>query len=224
MSFMPSSIISSTLFEQPVYTANIFDVEEDSVLQYVSAMTGDLNTSITDSLYLLADGAEEPTDGTLLESTTEQFEYAGYHRIELGEKQALTAGSRIGIVVLERVPSADGMKYALTNTSSLGEKAPEVFNERHQDDGISPLQRYCKAVVNPGESMICLKDGNWIDWTTAIESFGKNGDCVYMAYDNLPIKAYLYPIDEVMKVHLFGKQSGETVICPGCGYILRTGK
>ena len=221
---MPSSIISSTLFEQPVYTANIFDVEEDSVLQYVSAMTGDLNTSITVSVYLLADGAEEPTDGKLLESTTEQFEFAGYHRIELGEKQALTAGSRIGIVVLERVPTAEGMKYALTNTSSLAENAPEVFNKLHQDDGVSPLNRYCKAVVNPGESMICLKDGNWIDWTTAIESFGKNGDCVYMAYDNLPIKAYLYPIDEVMKVHHFGKQAGETVICPECGYILRTGK
>ena len=37
---MPAAIISSTLFEQPVYAANIFEAEEDSVLQYVLAMTG----------------------------------------------------------------------------------------------------------------------------------------------------------------------------------------
>ena len=45
-----------------------------------------------------------------------------------------------------------------------------------------------------------------------------------MAYDNLPIKAYLYPLDEVMKLHHFENQSGETAICPECGYILRTVK
>ena len=114
---MPASIISSTLFEQPVYAANIFTVEEDSVLQYVSAMTGDLNSSVTVSVYLLPEDAVQPTDGKLLESTTQQFQFAGYHRIELEEKQALPAGSRIGIVILERVPIADGVRYSLTNTS-----------------------------------------------------------------------------------------------------------
>jgi len=218
---MPAPIISSTLFEQPVYTANIFKVEEDSVLQYVSAMTGDLNTSVTVSVYLLRDGAVEPTDGKLLESATQQFGFAGYHRLELDEKLALSSGSRIGIVVLERVPTADGVRYALTNTSGLGEKAPEVFNERHKDDG-QALKRYCKAVVNPGESLISFRHGSWIDWTSAIESFQNNGDCACMAYDNLPIKAYLYPRDEIMKLHQFEDQSGETAICPECGYILRT--
>jgi len=218
---MPAPIISSTLFEQPVYAANIFKVEEDSVLQYVSAMTGELNTSVTVSVYLLDDGAVEPTDGKLLESTTQQFRFAGYHRLELDEKLALSAGSRIGIVVLERVPTADGTRYTLTNTSGLGEKAPEVFNERHKDDG-QTLRRYCKAVVNPGESLVSFRHGSWIDWTSAIESFRNNGDCACMAYDNLPIKAYLYPRDEVMKLHQFADQSGDTLICPECGYILRT--
>ena len=219
---MPAAIVSSTLFEQPVYTANIFEVEEDSVLQYVSAMTGDLNTSVTVSVYLLPEGAVQPTDGKLLESMTQQFTFAGYHRIELSEKQALPAGSRIAIVILERVPTASGLKYALTNTSSLGEKAPEVFKDRHQDDGVSPVMRYCKAVVNPGESMISFNHENWIDWTVAVESFTAHGDCALMAYDNLPIKAYLYPLDEVTKIHHFEDQSGETSICPECGFILHT--
>jgi len=220
---MPAAIISSTLFKQPVYAANIFEVEEDSVLQYVSAMTGELDTAVTVSVYLLPEGAVQPTDGRLLESTTQRFDFAGYHRLELGEKLAFSAGSRIGVVVLERVPTADGLRYALTNTSSLGEKGPAVFNELHKDEGRT-LKRYCKAVVNPGESLISFRHGSWIDWTNAIESFRNNGDCACMAYDNLPIKAYLYPLDEVMKLHHFENQSGETAICPECGYILRTVK
>ena len=220
---MPAAIISSTLFEQPVYAANIFEVEEDSVLQYVSAMTGELDTAVTVSVYLMPEGAVQPTDGRLLESTTRRFDFAGYHRLELGEKLAFSAGSRIGVVVLERVPTADGLRYALTNTSSLGEKGPAVFNELHKDEGRT-LKRYCKAVVNPGESLISFRHGSWIDWTNAIESFRNNGDCACMAYDNLPIKAYLYPLDEVMKLHHFENQSGETAICPECGYILRTVK
>jgi hypothetical protein len=42
-----------------------------------------------------------------------------------------------------------------------------------------------------------------------------------MAYDNLPIKAYLYPVDEVMRIHQLGDVSGETSVCPECGYILK---
>ena len=218
---MPASIISSTLFEQPVYAANIFKVEEDSVLQYISAMTGDLNTCVTVSVYPFPEDALQPTEGRLLESTTQEFLFAGYHRIELEEKLSLPSGSRIGIVILERVPTADGTRYALTNTSSLGEAALEVFKARHQDAAVGQLRRYCRAVVNPGESMISFNHKNWIDWTAAIDTFGSHGDCSYMAYDNLPIKAYLYPLDEIRKIHQMENLSGETSICPECGYILR---
>ena len=63
---MPTETISSALFPSPVYAANIFTVEADSVLQYVSAMTGDLNTSVTASVYLLNGDASQPEDGYLL--------------------------------------------------------------------------------------------------------------------------------------------------------------
>ena len=218
---MPAEIISSTLFESPVYTANIFEVEEDSVLQYVSAMTGDLNTSVTVIVYLLQPDSAAPTEGTLLESTTQEFEFAGYHRIELGEKLSLPSGSRIGIVILERVPTKDGLRYAVTNTSSLGEKAVELFNARHQDDGVSPLMRYCIGMINPGESFVSFSQGSWTDWTVAVKSIKSNEDCAFMAYDNLPIKAYLYPIEDIMKVHPLDEKADGTSICPECGYILK---
>ena len=220
---MPVEINSSTLFDQPVYAGNVFTVEENSVLQYVSVMTGDLNTSVTVSVYLLDDDAVQPADGKLLVSATEVFSFAGYHRLELEEKVSLPEGARIGLVVLERVPVAEGTEYALTNTGSLGEKAPEAFAERHPESS-NNLQRFCKAVVNPGESFVKFGDGSWIDWTDAVSSFAEDGDCAYVAYDNLPIKAYLYPVDEVLRTHRFGEKirsvAGEAAICPDCGYTL----
>lgn len=63
--------------------ANVFTVEADSVLQYVSAMTGDLDTAVTASVYLLNEDATLPDDGVLLDSVTETFRYAGYHRLDL---------------------------------------------------------------------------------------------------------------------------------------------
>ena len=45
-----------------------------------------------------------------------------------------------------------------------------------------------------------------------------------MAYDNLPIKAYVYPKAEVEKVHnltlKIPASGGEVSICPDCGYVL----
>ena len=221
---MPTEMISSTLFDTPVYTANIFRTEEESVLQYVSAMTGDLNTSVTVSVYLLDDQATAPTDGKLLESVTEEFTYAGYHRLELPEKLALPEGTAIGIVVLQRVPAADGLKYALTNTSSLGEKASAEYEKRFGNKEKS-VDRYCQAVVNPGESFVNFGNG-WMDWTEALIHITGEGDCIYSAYDNLPIKAYLYPLSEVLKIHDLGEEhpagAGTAAICPECGYILST--
>ena len=218
---MPAEIISSTLYDHPVYAANIFKTEEDSVLQYVSVLTGDLNASVTVSVYRLSENAQDPTDGLLLGSTTQSFLYAGYHRMELDEKLALPSGTRLGITVLQRVSSAGKEKYALTNTSSLGENAVEVFNERHKDSRVNLIERFCRAVVNPGESFIRFSQGNWIDWTIAIDSFKSYGECSLMAYDNLPIKAYLYPLNEVTHIHRLETQTKDLSICPECGYILK---
>ena len=67
---MPGCGVYSTLFDTPVYSANVFEHDEACVLQHVSAMTGDLDAVVTISVYLLDEDAESPTDGTLLESVT----------------------------------------------------------------------------------------------------------------------------------------------------------
>jgi len=221
--YMPNEMVSSALFESPVYAATAFGIPEDYVLQHVSAMTGNLNTSVTASVYLLREDAQSPTDGILLESVTETFEYAGYHRITLPENLLLRKGSAIGITVLQRVPTADGVRYALTETSSLGEKAPEVYAQRHADEE-ETLMRYCVGIVNPGENFVSFEEGRWMDWRDILDSIANSGDCAYIAYDNLPIKAYAYLLSEIEEAHDLDQWTatagGSAAICPDCGYVL----
>ncbi len=218
---MPIEIVSSTLFDTPVYAANVFKVDEDSVLSYVSTMTGDLDTSVTASVYLLDENAAGPMQGVLLDSVTESFRFAGYHRVSLSENILLPAGSRICIVIFESVPVENDVRYALVNTGSLNEKGAEAYNASHEDQ---PLMRYAKGVVNPGESFISLESGKWMDWSEAIAAFGDSGSNAYVAYDNLPIKAYVYPWSEVQRVHDLSMRvpsiGGEAAICPEDGYML----
>lgn len=220
---MPAEIISSTLFDSPVYAANVFEMKDDYVLEYVSTMTGDINTRVTASVYKLSDNAKNPTDGVLMSSVTDTFKFAGYHRLSLADNLLLPKGTRISIVILENVPVEDGNKYALVNSSSINKAGAEKYNEV-KGANTYKLARYAKAVVNPGESFISFGNNEWTDWKDAIDYFDDMGSNAYMAYDNLPIKVYVYPLSEVEKVHKLSDKiptvGGEAAICPEDGYML----
>ncbi len=221
--FMPSEIVSAAYYNDPVYTAGIFEMETDSVLQYVSAMTGVLNTEVTVSVYLLNEGAGGPTDGVLMGTVSGTHDYAGYHRMPLANNISLPKGSIIGIVVLQRVHTPEGTKYVFVNTSSLGQKGIERFAEANADTGRT-LERYCVGIVNPGENFVSFEDGRWIDWSEEVNKLKDLEKFDFIAYDNLPIKGYAYPLSEVEEIHNLSKKvktvNGETAICPDCGYVL----
>ena len=217
--YLPAFRMHSTLFEHPVYAANLFDIYEDSMLQYVSVMTGDLNTSVTANVYLLNENAKSPVDGKLLDSTTASFPYAGYHRMPLSNNLLLAEGSRISIVILNRVPTDEGNKYAITNSTNAARCEPEVFEKRY---GV-PMRSYSIGIVNPGESFIRLRD-RWIDWSDAVNLFSKYPEAEFTSFDNMPIKAYVYSMNEIMKIHNLSDwenaAGGSASFCPDDGYMV----
>ncbi len=221
--FMPSEFVSTAYYNDPVYTAGIFEMETDSVLEYVSAMTGTLNTDVTASVYLLNEGAKGPTDGVLMETVNGTYDYAGYHRMSLANNISLPKGSIIGIVVLQRVHTPEGIRYVFVNTSSLGQKAIEKYAEANEDSE-DKLKRYCTGIVNPGENFVSFEDGRWIDWSEEVNKLGGLESYDFIAYDNLPIKGYSYPLEEIEEIHDLTKKvktvSGEAAVCPDCGYVL----
>lgn len=221
--YMPSSYLHSTLYDEPVYSANVFELSEDGSIQYVSTMTGDKDTLTTISVYLLAEDAESPVDGELLESVTQKCPYAGYHRITLPQSLAVSAGARIGVVAMNRVPSDNGTKYALVNVTGYNKSTIENIKEK-LGAAAGNLNSYSVGIVNRGESFVSLEAGRWTDWRDVVDELQKNDDCAALAFDNLPIKAYAYPLQEILKVHRFdtrARTAGEgAAICTDCGYTL----
>ena len=69
-----------------------------------------------------------------------------------------------------------------------------------------------------------MLEDTWIDWNYAVSFFSAYLDFNNTAFDNLPIKGYVYPLDQIMKIHqLSDWQSavgGEAAFCPDDGYMV----
>lgn len=81
-----------------------------------------------------------------------------------------------------------------------------------------------RGVVNPGESYVSFEENRWLDWRTVLDSVSGEGSRACMAYDNLPLKGYVYSLDEIMAIHDLDTRipaaGGEAAICPDCGFVL----
>ena len=73
--------------------------------------------------------------------------------------------------------------------------APDELARRHPNGDVS-LSRYVVGVVNPGESFVKFPGADWMDWKDALSEIGNDGNRIYVAYDNLPIKGYMYPLEQ----------------------------
>lgn len=59
---------------------------------------------------------------------------------------------------------------------------------------------------------------------TVLDSVSGEGNRACIAYDNLPVKGYVYALGEIMEIHDLDTRiptaGGEAAICPDCGYVL----
>ena len=221
--YMPADNISSTLYDKPVYTANVFNVEIDSILEHISVMTGDMDTSVTAYIYLLDGPKAGIADGQLLDTVTQTFRFAGYHRMDLSTNFAFKKGQRIGIAILERVPVEDGEKYSLVSVSSLSKKGAEEYNENYSK-GMN-LKYYAVGIVGPGESFVSFEEGSWLDWAGIAKTIeGSSEECSWLSFDNVPVKCYTYPQEDVEKAHDLSRRvnrnGAEAAVCPECGFMV----
>ena len=169
--------------DEKVSSANVFENDSDSgrVLRALSCETAKLNTQATYEVYLLADDAESPTDGTLALAKTVDYEYGGYHRLMLGddEQLAMRAGQRYSVVVTLKAQIDGAEKYYQT----AGKSSKCAYSER-------PVLKSGDFVakVNEGESYSLEADGQWSDWTVVTSALAQEQTncCV----DNPPIKAF----------------------------------
>ena len=217
---MPAQTVDSATMDEATYMANEFTLEGEGILDSISVMTASYDTQVTANVYLLDKDAKSPVDGEMLDSVTEEFEYSGYHRIALNQSYSLEEGAKISVVQVQRVTTTEGEHYAVPYTCGRNMKYDRLIGV------LDPAEEstWESAVINPGESFILLDDV-WMDWADVVDDFYQSGGSFdYMTYDNLGIKAYLYPTNDIEEIHDFGDSTSycgvQARICQDCGYVV----
>ncbi len=187
--YMPAQIGFDRMDEgdqNVVSTANVFDIEGDREVKAVSAFAPIENTRITFALYQLNDGATSPTDGRLLYRVSKNFEYCGYHRLDIDTPIVLRSGQRLAVVSTASHVGDDGRRlYDAGYAIGYSKELIDEQNAGKPEGKMYPF--YSKGVVNEGESFL-YKNGAWQDWT--VEKARAEAADYRVEIDNFGIKAY----------------------------------
>ena len=139
-------------------SANVFEAKNGAIeVKSVSTRTSETNSRVTFAIYELKDGATNPTDGKMLYRTSRNFEYGGFHRLNLDQPITIGAGKRFSVVSTMSTVDPGGVRlYSATANHGASE---EAINSLTRGQG----KCYASAVVNEGESYL-YTDGSWQDW------------------------------------------------------------
>ena len=165
--------------------ANVFHADTPRAVFALGADTVGENCRVTLELYALREGWRNPTDGKRLASVSSQFDYGGYHRLNLGRACVIPAGADYSVVArMEQIPVNSGLQWT-------GERPPREGE-------------YVTVVVNPGESFYDAGNGKWMDWLDFTEAFcaanpvPESEPSAVLAVDNPGIKAYYSDADQTL--------------------------
>lgn len=176
------------------------------------------------AVYLLNENATSPVDGTMLDFVSANYLYAGYHRIQLNHDFAVPAGSRISVVQQQRAVTADNETvYVVPYSVATNKKYMEAIN-LFDIPVAYQTKSWAEGRIGQGESFVFL-DGGWTDWADVIDELQSTSKATtYLSYDNVNIKLYAYPIDEVKALHELSDPTSfngvQIQICGDCGYTL----
>ena len=129
--YLPSSsTIVADESEAPTYSANIFTADADMEITTLSTMTTAIDTTVTYQIYRLSEDTASPTDGTLVYTGSEAYNYGGYHRhaLDIGTGVALRAGDRYSVVT-SQVSGEDGLYLQNVSTNVHGLITDEELEE-----------------------------------------------------------------------------------------------
>ena len=182
-------------------SANVFEAKNGTIaVKSVSTRTSETNSRVTFAIYELKDGATNPTEGKMLYRSSRNFEYGGFHRLNLDQPIKIGAGKRFSVVSTISTVDAGGVRlYSATANHGASEEAINSLTR-------GQAKSYATAVINEGESYL-YTDGSWQDWkdyTNALPLEEKEKEIAPSAtkhvdaapIDNFSIKAYAVPASE----------------------------
>lgn len=184
-------------------SANVFSTEDTPiVVKSVSTRTAEANMRVTFAIYELSDNAKNPTDGTLLFRTSQNFEYGGYHRLDLDQPITFDKNKKFSVVSTASTLGENGARsYSASASQGLSKQAADYG----RSIGIS-VKAYGVAVVNKGESYL-YNNGVWQDWKDYLNTLAPSQEALSLLktaehytdvfpIDNFSIKVYAEPVDD----------------------------
>ena len=199
--YLQASETSGWVDNREMAMANIFTAEYDEVLRALSCQTNNENTVVNFEVYLLNDDSAAPDDGELAVSETAEFEYSGYHRVDVTKPVHIKKGQKYSIVVTQKLSYNDREYYAISTSKNYNKEAVDEYNRQvaYDNRGAAKadyedqlLKWYSVGVVNPGESYLYVgQSRNWNDLSEVIPELQKYEAYKEYTFDNFPIKAYL---------------------------------
>ena len=184
-----------------ISSANVFTAEYDQQLESLSTRTVDPNTTVTFAVYRLTKDSKTPTDGKLVDTFTNKFPLAGYHRLNISKTIYIHKGERFSVVSTAHHPNRYGMEvYTVSSNTSIDEATAKEQRAKGYNQ-----QYYGVGKINDGESFL-YKNENWTDWKQFVQTneyknrVGSSG--AGQVADNFSIKAYsLLWTEEAKKNH-----------------------
>lgn len=221
MDYMNTGAYPSMRLEEDCSYGNIFTLDPgQTVLRSISVLCGDLDAEITANVYLLKEDAAHPADGILLDRVVQDLTYGGYYRIPLNHDFAVPEGSRIGVVVTQRIAAEDSTQFAVPYAIALSQDYQSDMAELLPPE----LQDSTHGIGRIGqrESWVCV-NGQWYDWADVIRDLLESSrHAHYFSYDNLGIKLYAYSLEELNSLHSFDESvpyyGSSMDICSDCSY------
>lgn len=152
------------VYSGEVWVANLYEAKDLELVEAVSAQTFQENDKVDVVFYtlpnrLLTDGMSAADLFAAADSVSHQsvtFEHAGFHTIDLDQPVLLAKGQRF--IVAEHVGTTDRQADgALDEGSYLNLELSYLDTV----EGMQPSSM-SRVVSNPGESFVCLPDGEWM--------------------------------------------------------------
>jgi len=199
--YMPanSGFYTTPASNEVTSSANVFSADDvDVIVKSVSTRTSETNTRVTFAIYQLNDNAKDPTDGEMVYRTSQNFEYGGFHRLDLDKPITFKAGKKFSVVSTASTLGESGKRlYSVSANKGLSQEASEYAIEHLG----AKLKAYSTAVVNEGESY--LYDGKeWKDWSEYIDTLPSNAE----TQEVMPSDSYteVCPIDN-FSIKVYGE-------------------
>lgn len=130
--YMPSTNTQVDSSKNEMHEANVFTSGAGETVRKITCETTRPNMQVTYEVYHLDKDAKDPTQGKKIATLSKEYEFGGFHTVDLGDQAfSLPAGERYSVVVTQKCK--DDGEYYVSYDMGFGEATVEQIRKQNHD-------------------------------------------------------------------------------------------